>query len=533
MPTPRKRRFRAILAVLSLIGASFAVLIGTSNTASADTIQSNGCFSPVTSNWTTFPIPITGAAAPDSIFPGETTTLAGVSITVLVDSALIAAGVGAGVVQEGDNFVYTTVTLRITGSNTVEGEQTATGQIKIVFNVQIDPDTGEVTVTPDPVLATVLLSDTTWTADGNGPIAFAEATEPLPANLASPTPGEQSGAPLRILNRISGVDAEWPTDPPSDPPPGLNANFICWPGEASEEGDALIPGPANAIATVDVEVPATPPTCSDISRSVGLTQSIDIDVVASCTDPNSNIDPSTVEIIDDVQAGTTSVDPVTGVVTYDNTDATPNPDSFTFTVSDTTALTSNIATVTINILANQCDATDDPCSLSQVITVEVIGATMTMDQAGQFVSMADVVLDGEYKVSTGAIQQITVTNARGTAAGWNVTGTVSDFLEGTFAGSDCTTPDRLCIPGGNLDWAPSAEISHTVIPGDVAQVDPGSALADTSQPWLRGLSSAQTLCSAPDNQSGGTFACNALLYLGVPASAGAGTYTATLTLTLV
>jgi hypothetical protein len=532
MPTARKGRVRAIIAALAMIGATVAVLAAAQTNASADTVQNNGCRSAVTGGWNTFPIPISGTAAPNPILPGETTTLTGTSVVVVVDSALIAAGVGAGVVNEGDNFVYATANLDLVGSNTVEGAQTATGQAKLVFNVVIDPITGDVTVTPDPVVGVIPLSDTTWTADGNGPIAISQSPAPPPTNTPS-SPADLATATLELLIRIAGTDVAWPTDPPSPPPAGINANFHCWTGTSNVDGTALVPGPASPIDTVTVNIPDTAPTCSDISRNVGLGQSINIDVVAACTDPNGNIDPTTVAIVDPVQAGTTSIDPVTGVVTYNSVDATPNPDSFTFTVTDTTALTSNIATVTINILANECDATTDPCSLSQEISVEVIGTTMTMAQAGQFVTMGAVTLNGEYQVTTGAIQPVTVTNARGTAPGWNVTGTVSDFLEGTFAGSDCVVWDRLCIPGGNLGWAPSAQIVHTVIPGDVAAVNEGPALSNTAQPWLDGLNTARQLCEAPDNQSGGTFQCDALLYLAVPASAGAGTYTATLTLTLV
>jgi hypothetical protein len=49
---------------------------------------------------------------------------------------------------------------------------------------------------------------------------------------------------------------------------------------------------------------------------------------------------------------------------------------------------------------------------------------------------------------------------------------------------------------------------------------------------LGGLLSSNTLCSAPVNHAGGTFICNAALYLGVPASAAAGTYSGGLVITL-
>ena len=103
-------------------------------------------------------------------------------------------------------------------------------------------------------------------------------------------------------------------------------------------------------------------------------------------------------------------------------------------------------------------------------------------------------------MSSGAIQPVTVTNARGTAAGWTVTGYVTDL--GT-AGSPTVTPlpgvtipfcdrsgpganqgnytgtsyDRRCIPGDNLAWGPSSPITHDIIAGDVAQVFSGPAHA--------------------------------------------------------
>jgi hypothetical protein len=83
-----------------------------------------------------------------------------------------------------------------------------------------------------------------------------------------------------------------------------------------------------------------------------------------------------------------------------------------------------------------------------------------------------------------------------------------------------------------------------VIPGDVAQVSPGTTLFSpgffTNVGVTGGITgsatglgtSAQTLCSAPANHSGGTFHCNAGLGLSVPASAAAGIYGGVLTLTL-
>jgi hypothetical protein len=159
---------------------------------------------------------------------------------------------------------------------------------------------------------------------------------------------------------------------------------------------------------------------------------------------------------------------------------------------------------------------------------------------------------------------VKVTNARGSDAGWTLTGQVSDFLDPAVGPTTtCDTPatySNHCIPGGNLSWGPLAAVAHDVVPGDVAQVAAGPAVAPPSvlaavlassgplaghklqanpvaepSPTAGLHTSAQTLCSAASTTSGGTFECGANLVVAVPASAfapGAPGYQATLTLTL-
>jgi hypothetical protein len=256
----------------------------------------------------------------------------------------------------------------------------------------------------------------------------------------------------------------------------------------------------------------------------------------------------------------------------------------TFTATDTTGLISNSANISVSVLANQCNATTTSCNLQEIVVVPVVGTTMTMDKVPGFVQLTPVALNGQAQVTTGAISAITVTNARGTAAGWSVTAYATDLgtasspkfspLPGVTvalcssagAGPFVAVPavtgpigsDRNCIPGDNLGWTPAAVIAHSPIPGDVAKVVAGPASAtgvgtqSDAQAWLARLiaasntkdpgvgvdglgglgASVNTLCSAPVNQSGGTFTCTASLYLGVPASAGAGIYTGGLVITL-
>lgn len=568
----RGRRFGAILASLSLIASLVVGLaVTTAGPAAADTTQSNGCQSSVTGGWSTFPIPITGTASPNPVDLGQTTTLSGTSVTIVIDATLVSAGAATGILQPGANYVYAKAGLRIAGTNTSPATQTATGAAKVNFTV-IDNGDGTFSSSPSPVVGNIALADTTWTATG-GNISLAEATGPLPASLTAPTPAERSGAPLVILTKIQGTDAAWPPAGAVSPdlstpafPSGLgaSANFYCWPGAANPPATAnppgtgtapngdLVPGAASAISSVTVNTPPTAPVCTPASVSVGGNQSTTIDLTTVCSDVNGNntIDWTTLGVGFGNPASPTicTAYPCTlpngtlditgaGVLSYTNTNPNGGQELFGFSVADNTGLRSNQSVVTISILANDCDATSASCALSQVLSVQVTGTTLTLHQAAQFVTLSGVTLNGQYRLSTGNLQEITVTNARGTAPGWAVTGQVTDFTTtGTPPGS-CNTAagyNRLCIPANNLSWTPSAARVDTPIPGDVGSISFGTA-GSATQPWtspLNGAGSGTTLCSSPVNHSGGTYHCNAGLTLGVPATAGVGTYTGTLTLTL-
>jgi len=84
-------------------------------------------------------------------------------------------------------------------------------------------------------------------------------------------------------------------------------------------------------------IPQFYPTAVDDIAETNEGVSVDVDVAANDTDPDNNLDPTTVAITDPPPNGTVTVDPVTGVVTY-----TPDPDfygtdSFTYSICDTTA----------------------------------------------------------------------------------------------------------------------------------------------------------------------------------------------------
>lgn len=505
---PSTRRKGAVAGVAGLIAAAVAAVLTPASPAGA-LVVSNACTNNATADATQLEVDVTGTS-PVSVDPGQPVTLSGLGLTAFLPGDLFVAGYNLGLISDGQ-IVDGDVRLVVAADNTVELEQSTPAVATQVGPINInDPDgtpgTGDETA--DPAEVTVTFPDQTWTAGESGSIDFREAT-------VTPLGTDTGGI---VINADVGFTI---------------VQFRCSPGTVDEATGAItFVDPAAAFTSTQIVVPPAAPVANDDSASVGAGQSVSVNVVANDTDVNGDLDPSTVTIVTAPLAGTATPN-ADGTVTYTNTDETALSDTFTYTVADTGGLVSNEATVTITILGDVCDATTSSCDLDQVVEVQVTGDTMTMEQAGALVTLGGITLNGQPQTTGGDLNGLTVVNARGTDAGWSLTGQMSgDFSDGTGDGvcpvSDPSTWDNHCIPGGNLGWTPSAEVAHEVIPGDVATVDAGS----TVDPYSPGLDSAQTLCSSPDTQSGGTFSCGGAVALAIPASAAAGTYSGTLTLTL-
>jgi hypothetical protein len=490
---------------------------------------------------------VTGAATPSPATIGDTLTLSGATFGIDVPGTVLLAGYGLGLLVNGVNNIPADVIVTLNGSNTLEGSQTLPSVSVIGVTTITDPTpanktSGDETATPLSVSAT--LPTSTWTTTGG--------------NVALSLGGSSTTA----LVGPGGVIA---------------VNFSCVPGTPGPAGcgplplpvqcTTTIPAPAAPFDTVTVVAPPTAPVCTNESTSVGITQSVPINLLDNCSDVNGNIDPTTFALS---APSSGSIAGTNGSYTYTAPPADPGaPVTMTFTVADSGGLVSNVGTVSITILANSCDATAGACSLTEIVVQPVIGTTMTLDKVAGLVVMSPVVLNGSPQASTGSLQDLTVTNARGTAASWSLSGFVTDLgapgsptitlptgqtiaacsnagsAGGVFGGGN--TAHRLCIPGDNMGWSPTASVAHDVIFGDVAQVTPGAPDAADAASWLSqliaagaagvdgigGLQENNILCSSPTDHSGGTFACDASLFLGVPASAGAGTYTGGLVLTLL
>ena len=171
----------------------------------------------------------------------------------------------------------------------------------------------------------------------------------------------------------------------------------------------------NALITVDY--PQTAPVANDDEKlDQPLAQPVTVATVANDSDPENNLDPTTVKLVDPETGdrvtslivageGVWSVDAVTGAITF-TPDAgfIQDPTSVQYTVSDTTGLESNLASVTVSFEA--------PAALEGIVWLDsnrdgVVGADeerkagwtlRVYDDAGVLVGTAVTDTDGYYLI---------------------------------------------------------------------------------------------------------------------------------------
>ena len=146
-----------------------------------------------------------------------------------------------------------------------------------------------------------------------------------------------------------------------------------------------------------------------------------------------------------------------------------------------------------------------------MLTVGQANDAITMEQctdvADPTTCTPGLTLNGEQQTSTGAINGLTVVDARGSLIGWAATATMGDLLTGPN-----NSVANGTIPKANMQITPSCLLS-TATSGIQSEVVAGDPAQNFGQPGL-----GVTLCTAAAGGGGGTFEIEGPLTLTVPAS---------------
>jgi hypothetical protein len=217
-------------------------------------------------------------------------------------------------------------------------------------------------------------------------------------------------------------------------------------------GDAVAPIADDDTATTPADVPVV------------------IDVLANDDDPDGALDPATVALVTAPTAGSTSIDPSSGKITYTPAAGASGDFVFTYTVADDTGLVSNEATVTVtvdepvvavplSVVAFEVNAGDAQRSNIEQVTVSFnrsinFDNLLTEDQLIQAVRVVNLTIGAQTSLANGNYQY--------DASTWTLT---IDLTVDSFGGSQLTALN---------DGRYEVQLDTTLI----AAADDGTALSD-------------------------------------------------------
>ncbi len=253
------------------------------------------------------------------------------------------------------------------------------------------------------------------------------------------------------------------------------------------------------------------PTTADTSTAVQLTATV------AAQDTAGNDAAGSVEFFD----GATSLgtEPVSeGSASMSVSTLPVGADSITarFEPTDATAFaasTSDPVTVTVSQAGGGTTPPQGGTGGERINVNVVAGGDLTLTVDNTPVSMTDAKNNGTVLDSTGSLSPVTVSDGRTPLAGWDVTGSVSDFTSGTNN-----------IDANALGWTPKITTANAG-----QDVTAGAAVTANSP----GLGTAADLASAVAGHGAGTTVLGAGLDLQAPIATQPGDYSATLTVTLM
>jgi hypothetical protein len=379
-------------------------------------------------------------------------------------------------------------------------------------NVSLNPVNGAATDTPTWTTTTACPTGFTSTAVMR---AYTTAATPVLKGSVSPFVADSVTAPFSgtLLGsmgaigstfQLAGTTTEWVvfcSDPVNNLTP-VQSTFVTFSADGSTYTSSATP-PAGASPTATSLV-ASPSTAAP-GAPVSLTATVSPSAAAG-----------TVEFFDGATSLGTPVAVSGGTASQSVSTLTAGTHSITahFAPTDSNAFaasTSSASTVTIT--------GGTTSSGTETINVNIPSAqdagVFALSVSNTPVSLGTAVQSGSTFEATGSLSPVTVSEGRDiTKPGWNVSGQVSDFTQGSNV-----------IDGNSLGWTPAI-----TTPNPAADVVVGAAIAAGANP---GLKQGGTLAGAATGKGFGTTVLGGGLDLKVPITTNPGAYSATLTITAI
>jgi len=220
-----------------------------------------------------------------------------------------------------------------------------------------------------------------------------------------------------------------------------------------------------AIVVVTVGAIPDPPVAVDDVASVAEDEPVLIDVVDNDSDPDGDLDPTTVSVILPPTHGAAAADPVTGAIRYTPDLDYVGPDSFAYEVCDVAGLCDE-AIVTVTMIS-----VDDP-------PVAVPDAASVPEDGFVLIDVVANDRDPDGNIDLASLLLIT-DPTRGSATVDAATGRIGYAPDADFAGEE-SFEYQICDSDGSCD---TALVTITVIPTEdppIARNDTASTVGDAA-----------------------------------------------------
>ncbi|MCG8604644.1 tandem-95 repeat protein, partial [bacterium] len=335
--------------------------------------------------------------------------------------------------SDGDGSVDpTTVAVTSAPTNGSTSVNTSTGEITYTPNLDFSgSDSLTYTVNDDDGLSSNTASvDITVSAVNDNPVAANDSTTTDASTaividiLANDTDVDGTVDPTTVTITAAPTNGSASAD-------GVTGEITYTPNGGFSGNDSFTytvndnTGALSNTATVTVNV-NNPPLAVDDSATTSEDIAVTIDVLANDSDSDGTILAGTVSVTTGPANGSSSIDGITGEITY-----TPNADFFgvdslTYTVLDDDSIASNAATVSVTVT----DVNDAPVAADDVTTTDE-GNTVIVD-----VLANDSDVDGTFDVAT---VTVVASPANGTTSVNSSTGEITYTPSGGFSGNDSFT----------------------------------------------------------------------------------------------
>jgi len=213
-------------------------------------------------------------------------------------------------------------------------------------------------------------------------------------------------------------------------------------------------------ATVTIEVLPIddPPVALDDTTQVSEDGSVEINVPGNDSDPDGNLDLTSVKIVSGPSNGTITIDPITGAITYEPDENFHGTDTFTYEICDTDgACDTATVTVTVNPVDDPPVAVDDAASTPEDVPVQIPVTDNDGDPDGEIDPTTLVIVNGP---------------SHGTVTVDPATGVITYVPSANFGGEDSLVY-QVCNTEGACD------VAEVVIEVEPANDPPEAACLDT------------------------------------------------------